>query len=60
MAANRERIIKDTYKELAKAGKKTTLEDIGKDFESCASICKSYWEGFLSTFDPDLALTQSK
>ena len=55
-----ERIIKDTYKELEKTGENTTLEDVREDFNRCASTCKSYWDGFLSTFDPDLALVQSK
>ena len=59
-AKSKDRIIKDTHKELKKSGETTTLEDVEKDFDKCASICKLYWDGFLTTFDPDLAMNQSK
>lgn len=57
---SKETIIKDTYKELDKAGVITSRDNITADFEGCGSVCRSYWKGFLKSFKPDAALMDSK
>jgi len=57
---SKETIVKDTYKELDKAGVITSRDNITSDFEECGSMCRSYWKGFLKSFKPDAALMDSK
>lgn len=57
---SRETIINTIYKEQKKTGVRFSREGIMKDFDNCGVICKSFWNAYFSTFDPELALGQSK
>ena len=53
-------IIKDVYKEIRNTGEKISIQEIRTDFDNCGKICRSYWEGYLSTFDPKMVLEESE
>ena len=57
---SRETIINTIYKNQKKTGVRFSREGIMKDFDNCGVICKSFWDAYFSTFDPELALEQSK
>ncbi|MBI5683282.1 MAG: hypothetical protein HZB79_09930 [Deltaproteobacteria bacterium] len=52
-------IVEDTYKSAIKSGVEYTREQINVDFSIGGLIAKSYWKGFLSTFNPDIVLEHS-
>ncbi|MCK9362779.1 MAG: hypothetical protein M0P74_04155 [Syntrophales bacterium] len=56
---SQETIVKDTDKSLAKSAVKHTREEITADFNRGGPVAEAYWQGYLSTFDPDTVLSQS-
>lgn len=57
---SRNTIVKDVFKAVAKTDNQYSEEQILNDFKDCSTICKSYWDGYLQSFDPNTALEQSK
>ncbi|TAN41407.1 MAG: hypothetical protein EPN22_15515 [Nitrospirae bacterium] len=59
---SRETILKDVYKEEKKTGfrKDLTLKDVETNFSECKELCVTYWYNFLTAFDPEMVLSQSK
>ncbi len=59
-------IIHDTYKAIRAhnasigTGVEYSRTSIEKDFQSSGVIARSYWDGYLSNFNPDMALEQSR
>ena len=56
---SQETIADDTYKSLAKTGLTHSREEISADFSRGGPVSESYWQGYLSVFDPELVLRQS-
>ncbi|MBW6484679.1 MAG: hypothetical protein K0B01_00795 [Syntrophobacterales bacterium] len=56
---SQETIVKDTYKSFSKTVVKHSREEIAADFRRGEGVAGEYWQGYLSVFDPDLALNQS-
>lgn len=56
---SRNTIVSDIAKSISKEVTIPT-EKIAEDMNTCGEICKSYWGGFLRSFDPDIALNQCK
>lgn len=60
-AKSKETIIEDVARALEKSGaKQYTEEQLKDDFSSCSVNCKAYWKGYLSNFNPDTVIEQSK
>jgi len=57
---SRERIIDDVYKTSKQLGEPINKEDIIKDFNNGGEMFNSYWNAFLTTFDPDMVLEDSR
>ena len=57
---SKEAIIGDVYKASASAGIEYSKKQIYQDFSIGGLLSKSYWNGFLKTFDPDMVLEHSK
>ncbi|MBF0327591.1 MAG: hypothetical protein HQL10_00360 [Nitrospirae bacterium] len=59
---SKETILKDVYKEEKKAGfrKDFTLKYVEDNFSECKELCVTYWYNFLTAFDPEMVLSQSK
>lgn len=57
---SKEAIIGEVYKASAGAGIEYSKKQIDQDFSIGGLLSKSYWNGFLKSFDPDLALEHSK
>lgn len=53
-------IVEDVYKSAIKSGVEYTREQISMDFSIGGLIARTYWKGFLSTFNPDTVLKESK
>ena len=56
---SQETIVRDTYKSFSKTVVKHSREEIAADFRRGEGVAGEYWQGYLSVFDPDLALNQS-
>ena len=56
---SRRTIAEDTYKSISTAGGNSSREQVEADFSSGGPVAEAYWWGYLQTFDPDHALTQS-
>jgi hypothetical protein len=58
-------IVNDTYKAIRKYNASTGVtveypkESIEKDFQSGGDVARSYWDGYLASFNPDMVLEQS-
>jgi hypothetical protein len=52
-------IVSDTLKSLSKSDGGYSREQIAADFSKGGPISEEYWQGYLSMFDPDIALSQS-
>jgi hypothetical protein len=48
------------YSKDAKAGEQISKELIENDFRSGGPIAKSYWNGYLENFNPDMVLEESR
>lgn len=59
-AKSRAKIISDVRKENKKAGVESNDEALLKEFSAGGAIAKTYWDGFLFVFNPDIALRDSK
>lgn len=58
---SRETVADETLKALAKEGKdKTGREGLLADFRDGGPVARSYWDSFLTHFNPDLALVESR
>lgn len=57
---SKETIVKEVHKALISGGTEYSKEQIQYDFSIGGMISKTYWDSFLSKFDPDIALEQSK
>ncbi len=55
---SQETIINDILDSSVKKGIEIKKQDIINDFSTSGIIFKSYWDGFLSTFNPDIALNK--
>lgn len=55
-------IIQDVYKSIKKLKSKVSItkDEIYKDFMKNGELSKTYWNAFLTNFDPDLVLEHSK
>jgi len=56
---SRRTIADDTYKSVSAAGGSYSREQVEADFIRGGPVAEAYWRGYLQTFDPDHALTQS-
>jgi hypothetical protein len=60
-AASREVIVDETRKSIARSGgEDLPKEEVRRDFGEGGPIAREYWNGFLTHFNPDLALEQSR
>ncbi len=57
---SKETIVKEVHRAVIKGGSEYSEEQIKHDFNVGGVIAKAYWDGFLSRFDPEIALEQSK
>lgn len=58
---SREAVADETLEALAKEGKdKTGREALLADFRDGGPVARSYWDAFLTHFDPDTALAESR
>jgi hypothetical protein len=53
-------IIADVQKAETAAGKKYSRDDINQDFITAGVLSKSYWNNYLTAFNPDIVLEKSK
>jgi hypothetical protein len=56
---SKETIAGDTYKNLTKTGGTRSRDEISDDFSQGGPVSELYWQGYLSSFDPDWILRQS-
>jgi len=59
-ASSKKEIVDYVYKSAAKSGTEYTKEQINIDFGIGGMIAKTYWASYLTAFDPDLVLEQSR
>jgi hypothetical protein len=60
-AASREVIVDETRKSIARSGgEDLPKEEVRRDFGEGGPISRGYWNGFLTHFNPDLVLEQSR
>lgn len=58
--ASKNTIIDDVQKEEAKRGFQYHREAVEKDFQTGGKLAKEYWNTYLTAFNPDIVLEQSK
>lgn len=56
---SRKSIVEDVHKHIKKGGGSISEEVISADFASGGELAQAYWKGYITSFDPDLILTQS-
>ena len=57
---SKDTIVDDVYKELIKSNNSYSRDQLKKDFDQNGNISKSYWDAFLTVFNPDMVLEESK
>lgn len=59
-ARSQQKIVDAVYKRVDKKDIKIEKDAIRADFIGGGAVAKAYWDNYLSAFDPDLALNQSR
>lgn len=58
-AGSKKIIVDNVFKAAAKSGFEYSKQQIGTDFEIGGLIARTYWNSYLTEFDPDLVLQES-
>jgi len=59
-AKSREGIVDAIYKEQKEIAESATREKIREDLDTCGVMCKSFWNAYFATFDPEGTLKDSR
>lgn len=57
---SRQTIINDVHTSTRKMGGEITKDEIWSDFENSGIISSNYWRSFLTSFEPDMILKESR
>ena len=57
---SQKKIVNEVFSAVKKADANIDAPAVKTDFESCSTLCQSYWNSFLERFNPDYALNDSE